>query len=81
MMLDKPCCSVHSRACLYWGLLRHAPIETSPAVYGAAGLVAESDTAYVIGTNVNFNNKVVVTIRGTRPGDVSTSVQNLDRDL
>ena len=48
---------------------------------GVFALVAEGDTAYVIGTNVNFNNKVVVTIRGTRPGDVSTSVQNLDRDL
>ncbi len=48
---------------------------------GVFALVAESDTAYVFGTNVNFNNKVVVTIRGTRPGDISTSIQNLDRDL
>lgn len=47
---------------------------------GVFALVAEGDTAYVVGTNVTFNNKVVVTIRGTQPGDVSTSVQNLDRD-
>ncbi len=48
---------------------------------GVFALIAEGDTAYVVGTNVNYNNKVVVTIRGTQPGDVSTSVQNLDRDL
>ncbi len=48
---------------------------------GVFALIAEGDTAYVVGTNVNFNNKVVVTIRGTRAGDISTSIQNLDRDL